>query len=113
MLDYEKLDVYQVSIELLALMVKVLERVPRGNSSLVEQLKRASLSIPLNIAEGTGKTSLADKKRFYSIARGSSMECGAILDVCKILKCIDIEIHRKAKSLLVRIVGMLSKMCDL
>ena len=111
MLDYEKLDVYQAAIEFSALVVIILKQIPKGNAQLVDQLKRSSLSIPLNIAEGVGKTSLADKKRYYSIARGSGMESGAILDVCKLLKVIDSHKHQKAKNLLVRIVGMLSKMC--
>jgi four helix bundle protein len=49
---------------------------------IIQSLKRASWSIPLNIAEGCGKLSNVDKQRFHSIARGSAMECGAILDVC-------------------------------
>ena len=111
MLDYEKLDVYQVSIELLAIIVPILEQIPKGNVVLVDQLKRASFSILLNIAEGAGKTSTPDKQRFYSIARGSAMESGAILDICKVLKLIDSATYQKAKDLLVRVVGMLSKMC--
>ncbi len=55
MLDHEKLDVYQCSIEFLALSVQVIETLPKGYSALVDQLKRASWSIPLNIAEGCGK----------------------------------------------------------
>ena len=52
MSDHEKLDVYQCSIEFLALSVQVIETLPKGYSALVDQLKRASWSIPLNIAEG-------------------------------------------------------------
>ena len=68
MLDHEKLDVYQCSIEFLALSVQVIETLPKGYSALVDQLKRASWSIPLNIAEGCGKNSLPDKHgmRYYS-----------------------------------------------
>ena len=95
--DHEKLDVYQCSIEFLALSVQIIETLPRGNSALVDQLKRASWSIPLNIAEGCGKTSLSDKQRFYAIARGSSMECGAILDVLKVLKIIQSPLFDKGK----------------
>ena len=110
MLDYEKLDVYQCSIEFLALSYDLLQSLPRGSAIIADQLKRASLSIPLNIAEGTGKTTTADKSRYYSIARGSAMECGAILNVCVVMKLIEKPLHSKGKSLLVRIVSMLSKM---
>lgn len=112
MLDHEKLDVYKRSIEFFSLSVQVLEKIPKGNANLSDQLKRASLSIPLNIAEGVGKVGNADKKRFFAIARGSAMECGAIFDACKILGFVKTENHEKGKELLVRIVSMLSKMCN-
>lgn len=48
---------------------------------LREQLLRASASIGLNIAEGSGKRTPADQKRFYSIAMGSLRECQAILEL--------------------------------
>ena len=111
MLDHEKLDVYRCSIEFIALVVQVLEKIPRGNSILVDQLKRASLSIPLNIAEGAGKTGPADKQRFYAISRGSAGECGAILDVCNILGIVECEAYEQGKDLLKRILEMLTKMC--
>ena len=78
MLDYEKLDVYQVSIEFLAEVVEIIDGIPKGNTSIIDQFKRAAFSVPLNIAEGSGKSTKIDKQRFYSIARGSAMECGAI-----------------------------------
>ena len=67
-------------------------------------------SIPLNIAEGVGKRSTNDKKRFFAIARGSALECGAIIDSCKVLNLISEKQFVISKELLVRIVCMLSKL---
>ncbi|MEE8398939.1 MAG: four helix bundle protein [Desulfobacterales bacterium] len=111
MLDHEKLDVYQCSIEFLALAFQIIDKIPRGYSMIADHLKRASLSIPFNIAEGTGKTGKADKQKFYAIARGSAMECGAVLDACNVLKLIETAIYERGKDLLTRIVSMLTKMC--
>jgi four helix bundle protein len=111
MLDHERLDVYQCAIEFLAISVKVIEGIPRGYGSLVDQLKRASWSIPLNIAEGCGKIGPADKERFYAIARGSAMECAAVLDVCVVLRITEPKLLEEGKVLLTRVVSMLTKMC--
>ena len=112
MIDHEKLDVYKVSIEFMAIAIKIANNIPRGYSSLADQLKRAAWSIPLNIAEGCGKSSPNDKKRFYSIARGSAMECAAIIDVCHVLGIEDGNSFIQGKALLTRIVAMLTKLCQ-
>ncbi len=85
--------------------------LPPGYANLADQLRRASLSIPLNIAEGLGKTGPADQRRFYAIARGSAMECGAIVDACAALGFIEKDVCRKALEPLESIVRILSKMC--
>jgi four helix bundle protein len=108
-LHHEQLDCYQAAIEFLALATRVAEAFPRGYGGLTDQLRRASLSIPLNIAEGYGKRSIADRSRYYDIARGSAHECGAIVDAAKIL-FTENQTFATAKGLLYRIVAMLVKL---
>jgi len=78
--DHEKLDVYQESIRFVSWVNELLEKVPKS-LAVHNQLDRASTSIPLNIAEGNGKYTPADRCRFFDIARGSALECAACLDV--------------------------------
>ena len=85
MLDFEKLDVYRTALEFVISTIEIRERLPRGSGELVDQFKRASFSIVLNIAEGAGKLKQADKQRYFSIARGSVMECGALFDLLNAL----------------------------
>src|SRR5437588_546551 len=77
MLSFQKLDVYRCAIEFLALSTGLAQNLPKGHAGLAEQLRRAALSIPLNIGEAAGRTSEADAARHYAIARGSAMECAA------------------------------------
>ena len=109
-LNHEQLDVYQAAVEFLGLTAPVAEDLSRGYAGLGEQLRRAALSISLNIAEGYGKRGEADRCRFYDIARGSAHECGAIMDVAQKLKLMEPHTFASAKQLLHRIVSMLVKM---
>ena len=109
-LDHERLDVYQVGLELLVLADSVIEHLPRGRGHLADQLTRASTSIVLNIAEGAGKFSKPDKRRDYLTAVGSATESAAIFDVCSKLKLVAPDAHRAAKELIERIVSMLVKL---
>ena len=84
----------------------------RGNADLSDQVRRASQSIAQNIAEGVGRVSRPDKGRFFTIARGSAMECAAHLDVMRAEELISAEQHATGISLLERIVAMLTRMID-
>jgi len=110
-LDFERLDVYRCAIEFLALAARITTHMPRGHSDLRDQLRRASSSIPLNIAEACGKTGKADRANFHAIARGSALECAAILDVLLRFGAVASADVEQAKTLLSRVVAMLSKMC--
>jgi four helix bundle protein len=111
-LDHERLDVYDLALEFLVLANGIIEELPRGRSHLADQFTRASLSIVLNLAEGAGKHSKLDKRRYYVTARGSATESAALLDVCQRLKLLDEAGHRAAKGMLVRIVSMLIKLAQ-
>jgi four helix bundle protein len=109
-LDHERLDVYLIALDFLVFASEVIERLPRGRGHLPDQLTRASTSIVLNLAEGAGKLSKADKRRYYLTARGSATESAALLDVCLRLKLIREAEHRAGKAMVVRVVSMLIKL---
>ena len=111
LMSHEKLTVYQKSIRFLVISSNITKEMPRGNSSLSDQLKRASLSIILNIAEASGKTTKLDNKKFFAIARGSALECAAVMDACRILKLSNTKNSDDGKKLLFEIVSMLTCLC--
>ena len=108
LLDAEKLDAYRVALEFQAVACQLVPK--RGYSELRDQLERASISIVLNTAEGCGRVSPADKARFYVMARGSATESAAVLDVLWIRGLVDARLRGRARSLLVRIVQMLTRL---
>src|SRR5947208_7566113 len=107
--DHEKLDVYRESIAFCAWTGDLLNSIS-AKAAAKDQLDRASTSIPLNIAEGNGKFSNADRARFLEITRGSALECAASLDVLAVRKLVAKERIIPAKEQLVRIVNMLMGM---
>ena len=81
MFDFEKLNVYRKAKVFNDLIkVEVLSN-PNLDKTFRDQIKRASISVALNIAEGAGRFSKADKRNFYVVARGSLAECVVILDL--------------------------------
>ena len=108
-LTHESLTVYQRAIEFVAWSTQ-LAREKRIKGVVLDQFKRAMVSIPLNIAEGTGKHTPKDKARFYDIARGSALECGACLDVLVAMDFVGESEIESGKGLLMEIVAMLTSL---
>ena len=106
-LSPERRDCYRVALELNTLAARL---VPRGHRDVRDQLTRAALSISASLAEGCGRRAPADKAHFYVIARGSAMECAAIIDVIRSLGLAPISTCEEARWLVVRIVQMLTKL---
>lgn len=104
--NFEKLDVFRVAVALRPLVDAMRPR----NFRLKDQLDRAATSIACNIAQGAGRSEPRDKRRFYSIARGSANECIAVLALLLASNSISPEQHAAAYDLLQRIIMMLNKL---
>jgi four helix bundle protein len=103
-----KLDAYQAAADFVVLADTIAQELPRGRAYLVDQLRRASLSIPANIAEGAGEFSPSDKARFYRMALRSASECAALLDACKRMKLGEADHLDEAVAMLDRVMAMVT-----
>ena len=93
--NFESLTVYQRSLEFSKNIYSITQLWPREHIfGLTDQLRRASLSIPLNIAEGSSKTK-KDFSHFLAISRGSCFECIPILSLALSLKLLTENSYQK------------------
>ncbi|MDD5259945.1 MAG: four helix bundle protein [bacterium] len=82
MLKFEKLDVYQKSLVYVQHIYEITKVFPKDEKyGIVDQLRRASVSIPANIAEGSGRYHRKDYMQFLRMARASAYECIALLQI--------------------------------
>lgn len=80
--SYKNLDVYKEAKILVMMVYKLLKQFPKEEQyALCDQLRRAVISIPSNVAEGSGRTSMKDQAHFIEIAFGSLMEVDCQMDI--------------------------------
>ncbi len=89
MFDFEKLDVYQVVKANNARILKFIVQHETMDPFIREQWKKTGMGIVLNLAEGTGRMSNAEKKSFLTDARGNVFQAVAILETVKEMELID------------------------
>ena len=82
MFDFEKLTVYQKT-KIFIHDVWFVIKVSKIDRTMKNQLKRASMSVLFNIAEGSGRFTKPDRRNFFIISRSSVFECIAIIDLMK------------------------------
>lgn len=104
---FEKLLVYQKSVDFADSICQLTENFPRGYGFLSDQLNRAALSIAANLAEGNGRFTKGDRKNFFIIARGSIQECVPLLELADCRKLLTPSEHESLKSNLEEIGRML------
>lgn len=107
--NFEKLDVYQEAIQWMNCVEELREKVGKKfSTALQDQLSRASSSISLNLAEGTGRWHKGEKRQFFWFARGSAYECVPIIKLLHERKLIDDEAFRECYERLEKISRMVS-----
>ena len=106
---YRKLVVYQKAKELVKRTYKLLERFPsKENFALCSQLRRASVSVTSNIAEGISRFNIKEKKHFIEIAYGSLMEVSSQFEIAEELGYITTEERLSIDKIIEEIARLLS-----
>lgn len=110
-LNHYKLDVYQSARELRIECYKALSKIPDHEKfNVIDQIRRASTSVVLNITEGCSRRSELERKRYFEIARGSVIELDSCFDIVVECKYIKIEELTKIGNLIKTAFILLSKM---
>lgn len=110
-LVHTKLDIFSVSKTLVLSCYKETKIFPSEEKfGIISQIRRVALSVHLNIAEGCSRKSLAERKRFYEIARSSLREVDTAFDVAIKLKYIPEEQLSEFGNIMVRTFQLISKM---
>ncbi len=111
--SFRKLQVYTTARELVKAVYVLLETLPSNEKfALSDQLRRAVISVPSNIAEGLGRATNKDKGHFMQIAYGSLMEVLAQLDVANYIGYISDEQFQQLEKLIVEESKLLSGMIN-
>lgn len=105
---FENLEVYQKAVNFADRIMQTTAAFPKGYYYLADQLNRAALSGPTNLAEGNGRFTKADRKNFFIIARGSVQECVPLLELAYRRGLINKETHNNFREELEIIAKMIS-----
>ncbi len=104
---HERLEAFGVARAFLAEVGGLLRGLPRGESGIADQLRRAGDSVLLNLCEGAGRRAGKEKAHFYDIARASGTECAGALTVLEVRQLAALGAIARARALLHREVCML------
>ena len=88
---HQRLDAYNVALDLAVACHAICKELPRGNGNLADQLRRASTAIPLLIGEGRNRGSAAQRRQRYNEARGEAGEVAVALELIRKLGLADVD----------------------
>ena len=110
-LKHKSLDIYLVIRNLVNEIYQISLRLPNEEKfNMVQQIRRAALSVKLNMAEGSTRSSFIERRRYYEISRGSVVEIDAVLETAVDLNYLSIKELDTVSNLLNKCFAMLSKM---
>ena len=108
---YRKLNIYQKTVDLVAEVYKLLKKFPSEEKyALCDQIRRASVSVPSNIAEGMSRFSNKEKIHFLDISNGSLMETMCQIEIGKRLGYVSQEDFDRVEKEIYEIACMLSSL---
>ena len=106
---FKNLDAYKESKKLVKMVYGLLKQFPKEEQyALCDQLRRAVISIPSNIAEGSGRTSAKDQAHFIEMAYGSLMEVECQIDIAYDLSYISQDNINQVEKLIDVVAALLS-----
>ena len=109
MFKFERLGVWKLSLDLYRRIAAATQKLqPRSHLFLVDQIRRAALSISANIAEGTGRNSARESKQFFNFAKGSTYEVVSIAHILRQESLLQPEQFSEVYQMSDRIARMLS-----
>ena len=112
-LNHQKLEVYQVARKFVFECYKLTKKFPSSEQyAITIQIRKAALSTHLNIAEGASRRSIAERKRYFEIARSSVVEIDAALDIAFDLNYFSIDDSKEPGITLLSCFKLLSKLID-
>jgi four helix bundle protein len=112
-LNHQKLNIYTFSKSFVSECYKLTKILPSDEKfGIISQIRRAALSVHLNIAEGASRKSEVERKRYYEISRGSIIEIDAALDVANELNYLSNYDLNKLGEMMVNCFKMLSGLID-
>ena len=109
MLNHQKLECYQKGIRLVKELANLMPNWP-GRATLKDQAERAAISAILNLAEGCGKTTVKDRRKFFAISRGSIQEFSACIDIAHSLNLLSNPQYAYFQNELLSMVKMVSRL---
>ncbi len=111
--NYKDLSVWQKSMDLVAEIYNLTQLLPKEETfGLTNQMRRAAVSVPSNIAEGHSRFSKKEYKQFISIAHGSTAELETQLLICEKLGYLSPYQIEKAEKDCISIGKMLNKLVE-
>jgi four helix bundle protein len=110
--DFEKLFVFQRSLDLALEIDLIANALPPGRAYLADQIRRAAASVTLNIGEGAGEFARREKGRFYRYARRSATETAAAIALIEKLKLAAPFVTEAAREHLWQVISMLTTLVN-
>jgi four helix bundle protein len=108
-LKHTNLDVFKFSHELVLECYRVTKSFPDNEKyTMVSQIRRAALSVHLNVAEGCSRKSASERKRFYEVSRGSLIEVDTAFDISFKLEYVQMEQLKNLENLIITTFKILS-----